>query len=62
MTDLQFRALVVAMRLVQRDYFVTRDGTALAEAKRLEGLVDRELRSEGQRDLPGFREGSDGRE
>jgi hypothetical protein len=50
MTDAEFRENVYWMRMTQRDYFKTRDAAWLVESKRLEKIVDDELR--GEKKLP----------
>jgi len=59
MTHEGFRQLVREMRQAQRAYFKGRSPDAMAEAKRLEYRVDRELEGDGRPTLFGEDEQGD---
>ena len=55
-----FRKLVAEMRHAQKQYFKERSPQWLNESKKLERMVDRNLESQGQRELFAEGGGQDG--
>lgn len=53
MTPAEFRELARRMRAAQKRWFLTKDRTALEEAKRLERVMDEDLAQDGQKELFG---------